>query len=117
MSLPNSGEGTIMSLKRRLWAVAGLSLILGTLAARAETMQVTIDRLVFSPAEITVKVGDTVEWLNKDILAHTATVKGGIDVMIQPKKSTSLVLQKAETVEYYCRFHPNMKGRITVSAP
>ncbi|MGO4671341.1 cupredoxin family copper-binding protein [Bosea sp. 2YAB26] len=106
-----------MSLKRRLWAIAGLSLTLGAVPAQAETIQVGIDRLVFSPAEITMKVGDTVEWLNKDILAHTATVKGGMDVMIQPKKSASLVLQKMETVEYYCRFHPNMKGRITVSAP
>lgn len=106
-----------MVLRRRLWVVAGLSLNLGAVPAQAETIQVAIDRLVFSPAEITVKVGDTIEWLNKDILAHTATVRGGIDVMIQPKKSTSLVLKKAETVEYYCRFHPNMKGRITVSAP
>lgn len=84
---------------------------------QAETIQVTIEKMVFSPADIDAKVGDTIEWINKDILVHTATVKGGWDVTIPPKKSASMVLQKAETLDYYCRFHPNMKGRITVAAP
>jgi plastocyanin len=85
--------------------------------SRAETIQVVIDRLIFSPAEVQAKVGDTIEWLNKDLFAHTATVKGGFDVVIPAGKSGSTVLEKAESVEYYCRFHPNMKGRLTVSAP
>ena len=71
----------------------------------------------FSPAQIDVKVGDTIEWVNKDILAHTATVNGGWDVMIPPKKSASMVVGAAASVDYYCRFHPNMKGRITVTVP
>jgi hypothetical protein len=32
------------------------------------------------------KVGDT-PWINKDIVAHTATVRGGFDVMIEANKS------------------------------
>ena len=33
-----------------------------------------LDRnLVISPAEATAKIGDTVEWINKDVFAHTAT--------------------------------------------
>src|SRR5664279_77174 len=81
--------------------------------AHAEMIQVTIDGLIFSPAEITAKIGDTVVWRNKDIVAHTAT-GGGFDVMIEPDKSASLVLTKAGIVDYYCRFHPNMLGRIIV---
>jgi len=42
-------------------------------------------------------------------------VRGGFDVMIEANKSASLVLTKAGIVEYYCRFHPNMKGRITIA--
>ena len=41
--------------------------------ARAETIQITIDKLVFAPVEVNAKVGDAVEWVNKDVLAHTAT--------------------------------------------
>jgi plastocyanin len=69
---------------------------------------------VFSPAEIKAKVGDTIEWVNKDILAHTATARGDWDVMIAANKSASVVLKNAGAVEYYCRFHPNMKGQIIV---
>jgi plastocyanin len=101
----------------RLWGVAVLSLQLGSVSAQAETIQVMIDKLVFSPLNITAKVGDTIVWVNTDILAHTATVKGSWEVMIPAKKSASRVLKTAESVEYYCRFHPNMKGHITVSAP
>ncbi len=97
-------------------ASAALALGLGAAPLRAETVQVTIENMEFSPAQIDVKVGDRIEWVNKDILAHTATVNGGWDVMIPPKKSASLVVGAAKSVDYYCRFHPNMKGRITVTA-
>ena len=83
--------------------------------AHAETFRVTIDKLDFSPKEISAKVGDTVEWINNDAFAHTATVRGDWDVMIGPKKSGSLVLTKPGDVEYFCRFHPNMKGRIVIA--
>ena len=56
--------------------------------------------------EVKAKVGDTITWINKDIVAHTATVRGGFDVMIEANKSASWVLKKAGIVEYYCRFHP-----------
>ena len=100
------------------WILAGFVVIvlgLTSVPAHAETIQVTIDGLIFSPAEITAKMGDTVVWRNKDIVAHTATVRGGFDVMIEPDKSASLVLTKAGIVDYYCRFHPNMTGRITIT--
>jgi len=83
--------------------------------AQADVINVEIDNLVFSPEEIKAKVGDTITWINKDIVAHTATVRGGFDVMIEVNKSASLVLIKPGVVDYYCRFHPNMKGRIAVT--
>jgi plastocyanin len=98
-----------------------VSLAIGSLmsfaAARAATIRVTIENISFSPAEIAAKVGDTVEWINKDFVDHSATVDGQWDVMIAASKSGSLVLKNAGTFDYYCRFHPNMKGRITVSPP
>jgi plastocyanin len=88
---------------------------INSVPAHAETIQVTIDNLVFSPEELRAKAGDTIAWINKDIVAHTATARGGFDVMIPANESASLVLSKAGIVEYYCRFHPNMKGRITIT--
>ena len=84
--------------------------------AHAATIQITMDNLVISPAEATAKVGDTVEWINKDIFAHTATARNGdFDVPMPPKKTVTSVLKKAGTIEYYCRFHPIMKATLTVA--
>lgn len=106
-----------MGAARYLPALAGVMLAAAAVPAQAETIQVMVDKLVFTPAEVSAKVGDTIEWVNRDILAHTATVKGGMEVMIPARKTGRVTLQKVETIDYYCRFHPNMKGRITVSAP
>ncbi len=68
------------------------------------------------PAEVTAKVGDTIEWINKDALAHSATAKNhDWDVLIGPNKTARLVVKKAGAVDYYCKFHPNMTGRVTVT--
>ena len=86
-----------------------------SIPAHAATIQITMDNLVISPAEAPAKVGDTIEWINKDVLAHTATAwNGDWDITLPPKTSRSLVLKKAGTVDYYCRFHPNMKATLTV---
>ncbi|TPN81930.1 amicyanin [Mesorhizobium sp. CU2] len=82
--------------------------------ALAATIEVTIDKLVFSPASVQAKVGDTIEWTNKDVFAHTATVKGGWEVMIPAKSKGKVTLKAAGAVDYFCRFHPNMKGYIEV---
>ena len=51
-----------------------------------------------------------------DVLAHTATARNGdFDVTTPPKKTVTSVLKKAGSVEYYCRFHPNIKAVLTVA--
>jgi len=84
--------------------------------ADAATIQIVMENLVVAPAAASAKVGDTVEWVNKDVFAHTATARNGDwDVNLPPKKSATLVLKKAGAIEYYCRFHPNMKATLTVA--
>jgi len=83
--------------------------------AHAATIEITMENLVISPAEVSAKVGDTITWVNKDVLAHTATAKNGdFDVTLPPKKSATSVLKKAGTVDYYCRYHPNMKATLKI---
>jgi plastocyanin len=67
------------------------------------------------PAEIKAKSGDSVVWVNKDFVAHTATVAGGWDLNIESDKSPRFVLRKPGAFDYYCRFHPNMTGKISCS--
>jgi plastocyanin len=95
-------------------AVAGL--VSGaSISAFAATIQISMANLEISPTEVAAKVGDTIEWVNKDAFAHTATAKNGDwNVTLPPKKSGSLVLKKAGMIDYYCRFHPNMKATLKV---
>ena len=91
----------------RLSPFAVLPCLFHVLSADAERITVTIAKMAFSPTAISAKVGDSVEWLNKDAFAHTATVQGRWEVMLRVKKSGSITFNKAETIDYLCRFHPN----------
>ena len=94
------------------------ALLFGVMAAPAPaaTIQITSTDLVFAPAEVSARVGDTIEWINNDVFAHTATARNGdFDVMMPPKTTVTSVLKTAGTIEYYCRFHPNMKAVLTIA--
>jgi plastocyanin len=85
-------------------------------SADAAVIQIKMANVAYGPAQVSARVGDTIEWTNDDIVAHTATARNGAwDVMIQPKGKGSITLKSPGTIEYYCRLHPNMLGSITVS--
>jgi plastocyanin len=108
-----------MAPMRTLVRHAALLLLLQIACARAgvsgEVVQVKINDLAFSPAEITIKPGDTIEWVNADFIDHTATETGGAwDILIGAGKSARLQFNTPGTSKYYCRFHPDMTGVIHV---
>ncbi|MEO6381592.1 MAG: cupredoxin domain-containing protein [Nitrobacter sp.] len=94
-----------------------MAVVLGmSTPAHAATIRIAMQNLVIEPAAASARVGDAIEWVNKDILAHTATARNGDwDVTLPPNRTVKLVLKKAGTIDYYCRFHPNMKATLTVS--
>ena len=92
------------------------ALALSSTASAGETIRITVDKLKFDPAEISARVGDTVEWASSDFVAHTATAKNkDWDVAIPAKGMGRVTLEHAGEVDYFCRFHPNMTGRIVVA--
>ncbi len=51
-----------------------------------------------------------------DFVAHTATARNGAwDVMIPANATKSVVLKTEGTVDFYCKFHPNMTGQVSVA--
>ena len=99
----------------RLHLITALVLAAMAVPSHAATIQIVMQNLEISPAEVSAKVGDTIEWINKDVFAHTATAQNGnFDVTMPPEKTVTLALKKAGMVEYYCRFHPNMKATLMV---
>jgi plastocyanin len=96
--------------------VTALLLVIGLRSAEAAAIEIKMAEVAYAPAQVSAHVGDTVEWTNKDIVAHTATARNGAwDVMVVPNAKGSVVLKSVGTIEYYCRLHPNMVGSITVS--
>lgn len=95
-------------------AIATLALAFAVTApAEAAVVEVTIDHLAFAPATVSAHAGDTIEWVNKDFVAHTATARDkSFDVMIPAGGKGHLTVTAAGGVDYFCRFHPMMKGRI-----
>jgi plastocyanin len=106
-----------MAREIALWTLGALGLALAVAGpVRAEVIEVKIEKLAFTPAQVSAHVGDTIEWTNADFVAHTATARDGAwDVMIPANTTKSVVLKTEGTVEYYCKFHPNMTGRISVA--
>jgi plastocyanin len=105
------------SLTRRglggLAIAATLFLHLG--AARATETMVTIDNFTFGPAELTVKVGDTVTWKNHDDIPHTVVSPGKFrSKAMDTDDGFSFTFTAAGDYKYFCSLHPHMTGMIKV---
>lgn len=99
-------------------AVAAAFASLTVTGAAAKVIQIEIEKLVFTPKSVTAEVGDTIEWTNKDVFAHTATEDDkSWEVVLPPRATGSYVVENAGIIGYFCRFHPNMRGMIEAPEP
>jgi plastocyanin len=74
---------------------------------------VTVQNHAYTPATLTVRVGTTVRWVNRDTDAHSAT-GNGFDVELPPGGEGSYTFSAPGTFEVRCRYHGNMRGQIVV---
>jgi plastocyanin len=76
---------------------------------------VEIRGMAFQPAVLKLERGDTVVWINRDIVPHTATVEGkrpwSTGNLLQDQ-SGQYVARRAGEVSYFCELHPVMKGKL-----
>ena len=105
----------------RLAAAAAICLVslagCGRAAAPApRTYTVTIAQMAFGPAPSGLRAGDAVEWVNDDILQHSATARdGSFDVDLPPGTHARTVLKAPGAVGFYCKYHPGMTGTLVVA--
>ncbi len=107
------------------WIVVAIWLYTGTPMTAAKPEQgppigaeVKIDNFSFTPTTLTVRVGTTVTWTNRDDIPHTVVSSEA------PKKFKSKVLdtdekfsftfKKAGSFSYFCSIHPKMTGKVVV---
>ncbi len=85
--------------------------------ARAADVQVKIDNFTFGPQKLTVKVGDTVTWVNEDDIPHTVVSTGHFrSKALDTEDKYSFTFTAPGTFEYFCGLHPHMQGEIVVES-
>ena len=102
----------------RNWAIRiAVSTVLAShmSAAQCAESMVTIDNFTFSPAEVKVKVGDTVTWTNHDDIPHTVVSAGKFRSKAMDTDGTfSFTFTATGEYKYFCSLHPHMTGTIKV---
>ena len=108
-------------MRRTLFVIALSLLVCSAIAAatkqrKLQTHTVVMEAMVFRPAALTVSSGDTIVWVNKDIVEHTATsAAAGFDSkMVRPGQSWKHTIRAKGDVPYVCTYHPAMKGMLRV---
>lgn len=104
-----------------LIAIALVTAVSASVQARAEqppaaTADVKIDNFVFAPQTLTVTVGTTVTWTNRDDIPHTVVSSDGVfkSKARDTDETFSYKFEKAGTYSYFCSIHPKMTGKIVV---
>jgi len=82
----------------------------------ASTAEVKIDNFSFGPAAITVSVGTTVTWINRDDIPHTvvSTDKVFKSKVLDTDERFSFTFTKPGEYPYFCSIHPKMTGKVVV---
>lgn len=86
--------------------------------ALATPSAVDIAERAYAPADVAIWTGGTVEWTNRDGEGHTVTaLDGAFDSGLMAGGMTyARTFEMPGTFEYTCTIHPEMRGRVTVSA-
>lgn len=82
----------------------------------AASMEIKIDNFSFEPQTVTIPVGATVTWVNRDDIPHTSVSTDGVfkSKVIDTDGNFSYTFAKAGTYPYYCSIHPKMTGQVVV---
>jgi len=81
---------------------------------KAETTEVKIDNFSFGPGTLTVPVGTTVTWTNRDDIPHTVVSTDGVfkSKVLDTDEKFSFTFSKAGAYPYFCSIHPKMTGKV-----
>ena len=80
------------------------------------TRTVEIQGFRFRPANITIKRGTRVRWINRDSAAHTVTANNGAfnSGLLRKGETFSRTFRTVGKRAYHCNPHPYMRGSVVV---
>jgi plastocyanin len=89
-----------------------------TQQAAPASVEVKIDNFSFAPATLTVAVGTTVTWTNRDDIPHTVVStddpRAFKSKVLDTDENFSYTFTKPGTFPYFCSVHPKMTGTVVV---
>jgi plastocyanin len=85
-------------------------------ANAGSTVQSSIDNFAFVPAELSIKPGTTVVWVNRDDAAHTVTSDNGVfsSPIMDSGQKFQYTFEKPGKFPFHCKLHPMMTGAVLV---
>lgn len=90
-------------------------------AAPEDAVIVNIDKMKYDNAEITIKAGDAVTWINNEVMPHNVHFLAGVaaddalkGTMLKKDESWSVRFNEPGTYDYHCTPHPFMRGKVVV---
>ena len=96
-------------------AMLGVTAPLAAADAAGREVVVPIANMHFGQIPSNLKVGDTIVWQNRDSVPHTITARDkSFDLRVNPRQTVRLTLNRAGSIPYYCIFHAQMRGTLTV---
>jgi plastocyanin len=114
-------------MKSRLWVLIALAVLAASIIAggakrlaaappAASETQVKIDNFTFAPASITVPVGTSIRWTNRDDIPHMVVSddKSFKSNVLDTNEEFSFTFTKPGTYSYFCSIHPKMTGKVIV---
>jgi plastocyanin len=114
-----------MNMKKTMAAIGALAGIAAMMSWPSQTVpaaptsepnSVAIDNFSFTPRTLTVSVGTTVKWTNRDDVPHAVTSddKKFKSRALDTDEGFSYTFSAPGTYGYYCSIHPHMRGTVVV---
>ena len=96
--------------------LAGSTRVTASDQSSGANADVKIDNFSFGPQTVTVHVGATVTWTNRDDIPHTVVSTDGVfkSKVRDTDETFSYTFTKAGTYAYFCSVHPKMTGSVVV---
>ena len=113
---PQDADAILRQAAAALPVAAAQNQAQSKVSAAGETVQAGIDNFAFTPKELTVKVGTTVRWTNKDDIPHTVTSDSKVfdSSVLDTNQTFQFTFTTAGRFQYFCKLHPHMTGVVVV---
>lgn len=115
LHINNQGNFTMKNIIKFI-AVTGLLVILNISPAFSRSWHIHIKDFSYQPDDVTIQVGDIIEWANHDVAVHTVTSDEGIfdSGGLQQNQSYFYTFTEIGDFPYHCTPHPYMTAVIHV---